>query len=366
MSINTFTPSHLPNIPIKWEKLIGLIGSANSVIGRFDEHLKLIGHPHPLFSILKIQEAVWSMESQRKDHLPRPTVEDVLVFEACGMASDKKKKSILEILQYRIALKKVESLAASSTISLKAIRDIHAIIKKHSRASKSDIGHFRNRQNWIGPIGCTIEDAYFYPPPAHIVKDAMRNLEKYIHYKEKDILVQLGIIFAQLLIIHPFMDGNGRISRLLIPLLLYKKKLIAKPLFFMSKYFQKNRLAYLENLFNISMQNNWEGWIHFFLLGIIDEGKQNIERLKAIHALYLQLEDLLAPYKTTQKILDSLFTQAIFTEEQFSAHAELPKATAQKVLKDLKSKSLIKPLTKKTVKSQNLLTFEKLIRLASN
>ncbi|MBP7074048.1 MAG: Fic family protein [Rhabdochlamydiaceae bacterium] len=134
-----------------------------------------------------------------------------------------------------------------------------------------EAGKFRTRQNWIGPEGCSCEEGYFFPPNFKQVPRYMQNLKQYINSKEKDPLVQLAIFFAQLLIIHPFMDGNGRLARLLIPIILHKKEVLSSPIFEMDGYFKKNRGKYFEKLFQISSKNDWEGWIRFFLEGIIEK-----------------------------------------------------------------------------------------------
>lgn len=135
----------------------------------------------------------------------------------------------------------------------------------------------------------------------------MDNLIKYAHQREKDPLVQLAIFFAQLLIIHPFMDGNGRVARICIPLFLYKKKLIAAPIFYMSPYFKRHRLSYFTKLYEISDEDKWEEWIEFFLKGIVEQGKKNIRTAKALSALYEKTCN-----KYGKKMAKRLFSKPIF------------------------------------------------------
>lgn len=134
-------------------------------------------------------------------------------------------------------------------------------------------GCVRTHQNWIGPTGCRMEEAFCYPPAHRYVLPYLKKLERYAESKDGDPLVQTAIAFAQFLVIHPFMDGNGRVARLLIPLLLYKKGLTSKPLFYMSAYFQKHRKEYFDRLLALSKEHDWEGWVVFFLKGVIDQGK---------------------------------------------------------------------------------------------
>lgn len=165
------------------------------------------------------------------------------------------------------------SRRSSRPLTLSLICQMHHKILQTAIPAK-DGGKFRKRQNWIGPLGCSQKEGYFIPPKFDQVPAYMNNLKRYINSKDQDVLVQLAIFFAQLLIIHPFMDGNGRLARALIPVVLYKKKVISAPLFDMNGYFKKHRLKYFEKLFLISKRSDWEGWIRFFLQGVIEAEKK--------------------------------------------------------------------------------------------
>jgi len=157
------------------------------------------------------------------------------------------------------------------------------LCKMHQLLIKNSEKKFRHKQNWIGPKNCSMKEAYFYPPPFEKVASYMENLKRYGNKQEKDPLVQLAIYFAELLIIHPFMDGNGRVARAAIPLFLYKKKIITTPRFYLSAYFKRHRLKYFEQLYLISANKTWENWIRFFLQGIIEEGERIIRRCRRYH-----------------------------------------------------------------------------------
>lgn len=222
---------------LQWEEFVDLLGKAHEVVGRFDELIRLYSCRR--FSFLK------------KDELTVPHANKSLLLLA-ERAVDK---------PFKLAL----------------LKQMHRAIKP-----TKDVGRFRRRQNWIGPEGAPIEKAYYLPPKFERVPALMSNLKKYLNSKEKDPLIQLAIFFAQLLIIHPFMDGNGRIARALIPMILCKKKMTQAPLFFMSAYFHRHRLQYFAKLFQISEANDWEGWIRFFLKGIIEDGEHQIKKMSSI------------------------------------------------------------------------------------
>jgi Fic family protein len=205
------------------------------------------------------------------------------------LLSSKKKRVFVQIRDYVEAFNWACPEIAQKPFSKKQICQIHKMIKRAS-AQKPDLGRYRNRQNWIGPSGCTIEQAYFYPPAAESVDQLMNQLFCYMKRSDKEPLLQLALILAQLLIIHPFMDGNGRIARLLIPLFLYKKKVLPSPFFFLSGYFKYRRLRYFQTLFKTTKENNWEEWIRFFLRGIRISAKKQTRTLMHIASLYENAE----------------------------------------------------------------------------
>ncbi|MGE5195928.1 MAG: Fic family protein, partial [Anaerolineae bacterium] len=188
------------------------------------------------------------------------------------------------------------------------------------------------------------------------------NLKKYLHYKEKDPLVQLAIFFAQLLIIHPFMDGNGRVARALIPFFLYKKNIVSTPLFYLSAYFKRYRLQYFEKLFSISSKNEWEEWIRFFLKGVIHEGEESIQKAKAILSGYCRIDETLKGMGdpiSVNKFIDALFENPISTTERWAEKAKMKPSFVLTALEKLQKKDLIVPY-----KVQPLLAVKHLLLIA--
>ena len=247
MDIKTCIPPKLPLNRLNWETLVEPLGEAHRVLGQFDEILRQAKDPRRILAPLLGQEARACLHSQ-KERLRE------------------------QIADYQSMLG--ESIATSRTkpLSLALLRQMHKGLKKG--------GQFRKKQNWIGPEGCGIEEAYFYPPSPKRVARAMRELHHYLRTAERDPLVQLAIYVAQLLIIHPFMDGNGRVARAMVPLILFKKGLIAQPFFFLSAFFKRRRLEYFRKLFQISAHGEWEEWIRFFLAGITEQGRRNCKEAR--------------------------------------------------------------------------------------
>jgi Fic family protein len=240
MDIKPCHPHRLPIPKIDWGRLVPLIGAARESLARYDEAMKKC--PKKAFENMKWKESIASLRG-------------------------------LEIEKTVYAHKGLEfaiQWAKKRPLNLQFLCKVHAIVKQDGSNPK-EIGRLRTKQNWIGPQGESVDQAYFLPPKPEKIRRHMQNLIRYLGKKEKDPLVQLAIFFAQLLIIHPFMDGNGRVARIFIPVWLWEKGLISKPALFMSSYFERNRLEYFRKLFYITEKEAWEDWIAYFLKGVIEQ-----------------------------------------------------------------------------------------------
>ncbi|MGB6038127.1 MAG: Fic/DOC family N-terminal domain-containing protein, partial [Cryomorphaceae bacterium] len=248
-----YKPQPLPLQNIEWEAFLELMGKANRYIARYDGLLQSIINPDVLLSPLRTREAVLSSKIEGT----QATLEEVLEFEADALRSESKKGDIHEVINYRVALMLGRERMAQRPLSLNVIREIHEILMLGVRGESKDPGNFRRIQNWIGSPGCTMEQARFVPPTVPDMVEGLYDWEKYLHLDEKDVMVQLAIVHAQFEILHPFMDGNGRIGRILIPLFLFHKEIIHQPVFYMSQYLETNRQAYYDALKSITDSNNW-------------------------------------------------------------------------------------------------------------
>jgi Fic family protein len=222
-------------------------------------------------------------------------------------------KTAAPVIHYFQALKLISGPLAKSPISKQMLSILHKKIK-YGTVSKAQLGNYRKRQNWIGPKNGTIETAYFYPPAPKYVDALMNTVLRFYNAKRKEPLLQLALFFAQLLIIHPYTDGNGRMARILIPHFLYRKKILSFPCFFMSRYFKTHRLLYFQNLYMTTEQNHWKKWILFFLKGMRIEARKAQRLVQKMTHLYLEM--LTLP-KMNVKTLNFLFLNPIFTRIQF-------------------------------------------------
>ncbi len=290
----------LPTCIRPTKTLLSALKKAQSTLEQFNEVLEGHAAHRQLFTLLLVKEAVASLASQ---HI-RTSAHEVFFAQAFP------DEDLQPILRYFNALARI----AKTDLSHALIAGIHKSVKKN----KGDHGIYRKKQNWIGPEGGTIDEAYYFPPAPSKVRALMGNLIRYWKKKEKDPLIQLAVLFAQLLIIHPFMDGNGRVARILVPQFLYQKGLIELPILFLSRYLKTNRLAYFQNLFNITSNDRWDRWICFFLKGIEKQGSLNLKEAKKIIALYESLQLKLSAYwpaKKRDQILLFLFKHPICTQE---------------------------------------------------
>lgn len=317
-------PDRLPVRELNWGTLVPLIAAAHAQIARFDEVIRSHPHPNLCLKFLTIQEAIASLHFQKVEI----SAEEFFLYETIGTDEEKIKTSLHQIRHYCTALKK----GSFSQSFFKMLCQIHADLK--GSAQKKDCGHFRDRQNWIGPKGCGIDEAYFLPPKLKSMHSALQNLQDYLHFQERDQLVQLAIFFAQLLIIHPFMDANGRVARVMIPLFLYQKKLISHPLFYLSAYFKRHRIPYFKKLFRISTTRDWEKWIEFFLTGVIREGEKSYKKAHASLLLYNSIVKELktfCPAGQEDKITKWLFEHPYFFKQELMNHCS--SAVVQRLLK---------------------------------
>jgi Fic family protein len=197
-------------------------------------------------------------------------------------------------------------------LSLRLIKEIHSVLLKDGRGSSRNPGEFRHTQNWIGPAGCDLMSATFVPPPVPEMTQAIGQLEIFMH-EEDDIptLIKIGMIHAQFETIHPFLDGNGRIGRLLITFWLCQQKILSQPLLYLSYYFKQNRLDYYDRLTAIREKGDWENWLKFFLKGVAQVSDQAIYSVKEIINLSDNYSRMLYNKNSNnanyQKLLDALF-----------------------------------------------------------
>jgi len=336
-------PVPVPPHNLNWERLVPFIAAANEKLARYDGIVQTLINPDVLLSPLTTKEAVLSSKIEGT----QATVEEVWEYEA-GL-EQKKSENILEdiqeILNYRQALEYAEKELEHRPVSLHLIKQIHHILMQGVRGKDKSPGEFRNVQNWIGPPGSTMETARFVPPPPMLVDQFMEQLIEFMNGRYADVIVQLAISHAQFEIIHPFKDGNGRIGRLLIPLFLYEKKKIIRPVFYMSEYLEQHRTEYYNKLRAITEKGDWQAWVEYFLKAVVEQAESNLNKAKQILDLYEELKNQFVNATHSQYaiyVLDAFFTKPIIDTKSLQDISEVNKNSLRFILKRLLERKIIK------------------------
>jgi Fic family protein len=283
-----------------------------------------IPNPNVLLSPITTQEAVLSskIEGTQADF------EDLLKFEAGeSPAEPSRREDIHEIMNYRRALRLSENLLKDRPLSLNTLLKLHDALMDSVRGNNKGRGRFRTTQNWIGKEGTPIEQAVFVPPSPLHLQDHLNRWEAYWHSDAPDALVQLSLIHAQFEILHPFIDGNGRIRRMVIPLFLFEKKILSRPCFYLSAFFESRRDEYITRLRDLGQSGSWTRWCAFFLEGVAVQAEANTHKARAIQDLYERLKKQVLDLTRSQfavPLLDFMFERPIFRSSDVTRLEHMP------------------------------------------
>jgi len=361
--MNPYIPDTLPLMNLDHGRLIRLIGPANAALARYDGLLQSVVNPRIMLSPLTNQEAVLSSKIEGT----QATVDEVLEFEA-GMEFDSEKvRDIQEIVNYRTALSLAKDSLDHRPLNLSLLRQMHSVLMNSVRGADKTPGQFRITQNWIGPENCPMERATFVPPSPLQLLDHLEAFERYMAVDDVDPLVQAAVINAQFELLHPFNDGNGRIGRLLIPLFLFQKRVLASPMFYLSEYLEAHRDQYYSGLRGISQQSEWTGWVEFFLTAITEQSQANTVRVRNILQLYEHMKQKISDLTRSQyalKVLDALFDRPIFESSDFVARSGIPRNTALPFLRKLRDGGILSLLREKSGRRSAILAFSELLNIA--
>jgi len=239
-------------------------------------------------------------------------------------------------------------------LSLRLIKEIHAVLLDTGRGSDKSPGEFRKTQNWIGPPGCTLSEASFVPPPRPEMESALHELEAYLHKESPlPLLVEIAVVHAQFETIHPFLDGNGRVGRLLITFLLRHAKVLGKPLLYLSYFFKQRRSEYYERLDAIRFDGDWEGWVAFFLQGVVAVSQQAVKAAGEILDLRRRHFDSIhqkLPRASTKAIqlLDYCFVNPYCSVAEVQGALGVSDPTARSLLQKLESLGILEEITQRS------------------
>ncbi len=362
-----YLPNELPIQKLDYQQLFSVVGHANAELARYDGLLQGIPNPEVMLSPLTTQEAVLSSKIEGT----QATVDEVLEHEAGMIKGGEKEKDIQEILNYRQALMVSREYLEAYPIKLGFICDLHKILLNSVRGQDKTPGAFRKDQNWIGKAGCSMEEASFVPPSPLVLDEFLRKWEAYMGFDEADFLLQTAVVHAQFELLHPFKDGNGRIGRLLIPLFLYQKKVLSKPMFYLSEYLEAHREEYYQRLKAISQDDDWNGWILFFLKAVRVQAKQNSVRVRSIMDLYEKVKIEIQEITHSQYsgyLLDAIFSKPIFQVsdlvKKLNQECGIHEKTTPGLLRQLKEANILQELRPSAGRRSAILYFPRLISKA--
>ncbi|NLT57829.1 MAG: Fic family protein [Clostridiales bacterium] len=339
----SFVPSELPpNPPINLDdEMQYLLSLADRKLGRLDGVVNIVPDPELFVSMYVLKEAVLSSQIEGT----QASLMDVL-------ADNNRAPTAKELLPAREVVRYIDALEYGLKrlddlpLSLRLIREIHGILLADGRGSERNPGEFRSSQNWIGEAGCPLMEATFVPPTVPDMFTALNDLEAFL-YDERFLppLIKIALIHAQFETIHPFLDGNGRMGRLLITFWLCQQQILTQPLLYLSYYFKFHKLEYYDRLMAIRLKGDWEGWIKFFLKGISHVADESVKMSRAIFNLKKVISDKLNDRypnnNNYQRLLTLLFSEPVISRVQITERLGVANETAGALLRGLEGMEVI-------------------------
>ena len=280
-AVRAYVPTPLPpQPPVELAGLYTLLDRANQALGRLDGSIAVLPDPSLFLYFYIRKEAVVSSQIEGT----QSTLSELLLFER-GLGDTTSIDDLKETSNYAAAMEfGLKRLQEGFPLSLRLIREIHAVLLRGGRGAEKTQGEFRTSQNWIG--GTRPGNALFVPPPPNLLMECLGPLENYLYDDQLPLLVKLGLVHVQFETIHPFLDGNGRLGRLLLTLLLCDSKVLREPMLYLSLYLKTNRSRYYELLQKVRVEGVWEEWLEFFLEGIAQTANQACETAASLLKLF--------------------------------------------------------------------------------
>lgn len=341
-----FIPVMLPPVPpIRMDdELVSLLSRADQAIGRLDGVAQTLPNPDLFVAMYVRREAVDSSQIEGT----QSSLQDVLAFELDPAIKDIP-DDVEEVVNYVRAMNFGLDRLDTLPLSLRLIREIHAELLHSVRGADKSPGEFRASQNWIGPSNAPLSKATFVPPPVPDMHRALDNFERFLH-RDNDMpaLVHCGIAHVQFETIHPFLDGNGRVGRLLIAFLLVHRGVLHRPLLYLSAYLKHRRTEYYDRLMAVRTRGDWEGWLRFFLLGIAMTAEEATTTARAIVQLREDHRSSLQSHGSglnELKLLDFLFQRPLVNVRLISKQLGVADVTASRAIDRLVDLRLLEEIT---------------------
>jgi Fic family protein len=340
-----FVPAPLPPKPALAldGDLLELLSAADQSLGRLDGVVKVIPDPDFFVAMYVRREAVLSSQIEGT----QSTLEDLLEVELEQIANPRD-TDVGDIVNYVAAMNYGFERLGELPMSLRLIREIHGILLQDGRGGHAKPGEFRRTQNWIGPAGAGLNAATFVPPPPHEMQTALSDFESFLHSERPiPLLVQAGLAHAQFETIHPFLDGNGRVGRLLITFLLVRAGALSRPLLYLSYYLKLHRTEYYDRLMAVRLRGDWEGWLRFLLAGVARTADEAALMAERIFGLRERHRALVIEQTGTNglKLLSMLFQRPLVNVTVASREIEVGFPTANRLIARFEELGLLREVT---------------------
>lgn len=340
-----FIPTKLPP-RISWEPaLVATLADAERELSKLATLAGSFPFPRLLIQPFMRQEAVLSSRIEGT----HASLTDLYNFESAQLPLLEPGDDVREVHNYVVALDYGLQRLETLPVSLRLIREVHAKLLSGVRGGNLTPGQFRRSQNWIGAAGSTIETATYVPPPVAEMKDALGELEKYIHAgSDLPALIRAGLVHYQFEAIHPFLDGNGRVGRLLLVLMLREWGVLPQPLLNMSAYFEHYRQEYYDRLLAVSQKGQWEAWLQFFLRGVNEQAQDSVFRMTRLEGLRREYQEGLETGRNSARmasVIDFVFSRPILTLRQMEVALEMPYMAAKRYVEKLVEAGVLRETT---------------------
>jgi len=340
-----FIPAPLPPSPAVAFKgdLMRLLSDADRALGRLDGTATVLPSPDLFVAMYVRHEAVLSSQIEGT----QSTLEDVLEYEADAPGSRRRQpRDVEEVVNYVRAMNYGLLRLGALPLSLRLFREIHKVLLEGARGQDRRPGEFRTTQNWIGPGGCTLAEAEFVPPPPGEMIAALSDMERFLHRGGGlPVLAHCAYAHAQFETIHPFLDGNGRVGRLLITLLLCERQVLQRPLLYLSVFFKAHRAEYYDRLQAVRNDGDWEGWLRFFLRGVVEVSHSATATARSILNLRENHRAEVATSANATQLLDVLFDKPIISVRFAERALRCSYMTAASAISRLEKAGLLTEIT---------------------
>ena len=338
-----FLPDPLPPELEFSASLVRALSDADRAIGQLAGEGARLPNPHILIRPFVRREAVLSSRIEGT----QATLGELLADEA-GAAVERSPADLREVGNYVVALEYGLKRLKALPLSLRLLRELHDQLMRGVRGDTATPGEFRRSQNWIGPAGCTLSNATYVPPPPSELMPALGALETFLHDRSLPPLVQIALAHYQFEAIHPFLDGNGRVGRLLITLFLNEREVLPSLLLYLSAFFEATRQEYYDRLSAVTQRGEWNAWLEYFLNGVARQAEDALGRLGRINSVLSRWRQAASGSgsKIPVQLVDLLAENPFCTVKQVAVRLRVAYTTAQRAVERLQSLSILRPVSK--------------------